>query len=454
LGALNKINSEYYTPENEDVVNEEYKQNGRLGIVGIKHLISINEKIYINSTLSHSINGTKHANFRTFDTNDLQEDISANTNNNISRLNTSFNYKYNNRNSFKMGVVSSYFDFNFNSKYYDFANKQFKNELDITGDAHLLQSYATWKWRATEKLSIVTGVHSQKTSQNQEITIEPRSSLRYNLPRGQALTAGFGFHSNMTSLSNYNAIVYDNQGNRTTPNTNLELLKARHYVLGYENKLSTNLFFKVETYYQDLYNIPVEVGSSNYSLINQRFEFSNKVLINEGTGRNIGLELTLEKYFSNNYYFLVTTSLFDSKYKGSDNIWRNTRFNGNYIANGLFGKEFVISKNNVLGINSKITWMGANRLLNINLDESINQGFAVYDEENAFRNKGEDIFSLNLAISYRINKPKISHEFKIDIQNITNNSAVIDFYYSDVNKNIEVVKQLSILPILGYTLNF
>jgi hypothetical protein len=226
--------------------------------------------------------------------------------------------------------------------------------------------------------------------------------------------------------------------------------------LGYENKLSKNLFLKVETYYQDLYNIPIEGGNSSYSLINQRSEYSDRVLINEGRGRNIGLELTLEKYFANNYYFLVTASLFDSKYKAGDNTWRNTRFNGNYIFNGLFGREFMVgkSKNNILGINSKITWLGANRLLNIDLEESIARGYEVHDEINAFRDKGEDIFSLNLAISYRINKPKLSHEIKIDVQNATNNGAVIDFYYNDLNKNIEAVTQLSLLPILGYTLNF
>jgi len=70
------------------------------------------------------------------------------------------------------------------------------------------------------------------------------------------------------------------------------------------------------------------------------------------------------------------------------------------------------------------------------------------------RKRGEDVISLNLAIRYRINKPKISHELKIDIQNLTNNDAVIDYYYNDINKSIEEIRQLPMLPILSYTLNF
>jgi hypothetical protein len=456
LGGLNGIESEYYEPNNEVVVNSAFQQNGQLGVVGLKHLISLSSKTYINSTLSASNNAMEMNSKRIFDTSVLEDDFNSKTSNNIIRLNSTLNYKYNQRHLFQIGTVYSHYIFNFESSYFDYVNNQLVKAQDISGTANLSQSFITWKWRATEKLSIVTGIHSQNTSQNPEVTFEPRSSLRYDLPNGQAVTAGVGIHSKMTSLSNYYTIVYNDEGQSSSPNTSLELLKARHYVVGYENKLSKNLFFKAEAYFQDLYNIPVEQGASSYSLINQQYEFSDRVLINEGRGRNLGLELTLERYFANNYYFLITASLFDSQYKGSDNIWRNTRFNGNYIANGLFGREFIVGKkkNNVLGINSKLAWLGANRVMNINLQESVDQGFIVTDEFNAFRNRGEDVISLNLAISYRINKPKISHELKIDIQNITNNDAVIDYYYNDVNKAIEEVRQLPLLPILSYTLNF
>jgi hypothetical protein len=456
LGGLNGIETEYYADETEEVISEEFQQEGQLGVIGVRHLISLNSKTYINSTLSASNNGTEMSSKRAFDSPELQDDFNSKTNNNIIRLNSTLNYKLNHRHLFQIGAVYSNYNFNFKTSYFDNATDQFVQAMDIAGSANLYQSFLTWKWRATEKLSVVTGVHSQHTSQNPEVTFEPRTSIRYDLPRGQAITAGVGIHSKMTSLSNYYTLVYDADGFKRAPNTSLEMLKARHYVVGYENKLSKNLFLKVEAYYQDLYNIPVELGNSSYSLINQQWEFSDRVLVNEGRGRNIGLELTFEKYFANNYYFLVTASLFDSQYKAGDNIWRNTRFNGNYIANGLFGKEFIVGKkkNNVLGINSKLAWLGANRIIDINLEESTLQGSIVTDEFNAFRNKGEDVISFNLAISYRINKPKISHELKIDIQNLTNNDAIIDYYYNDINKSIEEVRQLPMLPILSYTLNF
>ena len=44
------------------------------------------------------------------------------------------------------------------------------------------------------------------------------------------------------------------------------------------------------------------------------------------------MELTLEKYFSRNYYFLVTTSLFDAKYEGSEMV---VAFNPEFLIDGV-----------------------------------------------------------------------------------------------------------------------
>src|SRR5690606_11931202 len=212
--------------------------------------------------------------------------------------------------------------------------------------------------------------------------------------------------------------------------------KARHYVLGYENRLSQNLFLKIEAYYQDLYNVPVENDpNSSYSLINQTEGFTDRVLVNDGTGENIGLELTLERYFNNNYYFMSTLSLFDSEYTAMDGVERDTRFNANYVGNLLFGKEFELKTNSpnkkVISINTKLSLLGARRFTPIDLEASREQGSTVFLEEKAFSQRADDIFIANLAISYRIDSKKISQEFKIDIQNASNSAARLYQYYDE-----------------------
>ena len=60
---------------------------------------------------------------------------------------------------------------------------------------------------------------------------------------------------------------------------------------------------------------------------------------------------------------MITASLFKSKYKAGDNIWRNTRLDKNYLLNILAGKEWMVGRNkqNVLSLNGRIFFQGGDR---------------------------------------------------------------------------------------------
>jgi hypothetical protein len=283
--------------------------------------------------------------------------------------------------------------------------------------------------------------------------------MRWQFHPTQAITAGFGIHGKMESLLNYFATQTLEDGSLVTPNMGMGFSKARHYVLGYENRLSDNLLLKLETYYQQLYNLPIEdEENSTFSLINQVEGYTNRTLVNEGTGDNYGMELTLERYFANNYYFMFTASLFNSNYVAMDQVERDTRFNSNYLGNLLFGKEFLVGrrkeKSKVIGINTRISLLGARRFTPIDLEASIEKGYPVRKEEVAFSEKGDDVFIANIAVTYRIDRRRTSQELKLDIQNVTNNNALIDQYYNSITKEIVDSYQLPLLPVLSYTLHF
>lgn len=456
LGGNSKINSDFAEEEFPDKILESFAQESRVGVIGLKHIVNVNQYAYLNSGISFANNRSKLIGSRLYTGETMQEALHSNLNNNVWRFNSTLNYKLNAQHQVQAGVVISLYNFDFKNRFFDPLQDRMIDNQQQADQAWLGQMFISWKWRITESISLVNGIHSQKTSQNAELTVEPRTSIRLALDNRQTLTAGIGIHSSMSSLSNYFAIIPDNMGLSEMPNTNMQLLKARHYVIGYENRLSKNLFLKLEAYYQDLYDIPVEEGNSSYSLINQTFEFTDRKLVNEGRGRNLGLEMTLERYFADGYYFLVTASVYNSEYKVTDGKWRNSRFNGNYVFNALAGKEYKIgrNKNNVLGINVKASLLGARRIQDIKLEESIVRSFAVYDEDNPFANRGTDVFVLNFAVNYRINKRRVSHEFKADIQNMLNNQATIDYYFNSTTNKIESIKQLALLPVISYTLNF
>jgi hypothetical protein len=457
LGGNSSINSKYYESEREEVLIEEFEQKSTLAITGLNHFMPLNDKTYLKTTLSYAMNGSEYTESRPFNNQSFINFHETNLSKETFRLATTAHYKHNSRHKFQLGIIQSNTSFNFDNEYFDVTTEKYLNGQDNNGSASLSQAFATWNWRVTERLTAINGAHATKSALNDRVFIEARTALRYALNEHKTLTAGFGMHSKMASLPNHYALVPNENGTYNTPNKNLELLQATHYVLGYEQTLSKNLFLKVEAYYQELYNIPsARNPQTNYSLINQHDDiFTDHHLVNNGEGRNIGLEATLERFFANDYYFLITASLYDSKYKTADGKWRDARFNGNYIANVLAGKEYKVgnTNNKTLGVNTKINLLGGSRFTPINLEKSIDEGHTVF-EDNPYSKKADDIFSLNIALSYRINKEQLSHEFKMDVQNVTMQAAAIDYYYNEASREIEEINQLSMLPILSYTVHF
>jgi len=142
-------------------------------------------------------------------------------------------------------------------------------------------------------------------------------------------------------------------GNVVYSNKNLDFTKSHHLVIGYTVKPLSDWRIKAEAYFQRIYNIPVNTFSSSYSMLNSGATFKPDLqdsLTNKGTGKNYGIELTIEKFFSKGYYGLFTSSLYNSNYKGSDGIERNTACNGRYVINFLAGKEWKVGlgkRNNI-----------------------------------------------------------------------------------------------------------
>ena len=123
------------------------------------------------------------------------------------------------------------------------------------------------------------------------------------------------------------------------------MTRAAHYVLGYEQMITPSLRTKAEVYYQSLFDVPIiDSANSSISGINSYDGYADVPMKNNGTGYNYGAELTIEKYFTNQWFMMVTSSVYQSKYVAGDGKERNTMWNGNYVNNFQGGKEFNLRK--------------------------------------------------------------------------------------------------------------
>ena len=220
--------------------------------------------------------------------------------------------------------------------------------------------------------------------------------------------------------------------------------------------------FLTEDDYQYLFDVPVTLHSSSFSLVNSGAGFSRffpDTLKNTGTGQNYGLEFTLEKGFSKNYYFLVTLSMFESNYVGSDGVQRRTDFDGQYAANGILAKEFVFKNKHALQLSTKITVAGGRWYGPVDTSASVYQKDIIYVDSLRNTKQLPGYFRADLKINYRINGKKVSHEIGLDVVNVFDTKNILKLTYAPDNFNpasspIRYDYQLGRLPLFYYRIDF
>ena len=456
LGGVSNIDQ---TAEDDETGEVFWKYNfgANLGVAALKHTYIISPKTYVKSYVSGSTSSNGGEGF--FPGKDSVLFLSERdkfTNNRIA-IQSILNHKANQKNLFQIGATISRlnYDFFYEDDYdEDGIMKQF---IKSKGNAELLQSFVSWKYRLNNDLTFVSGLHHTHFFLNDNYAVEPRLGIKWRASNRHDFSAGFGMHSRLESLSTYMYNRLQDDGSYFYPNQNLDFTKSIHYVLGYGYRINENLRFKSEVYYQHLYNVPVSIDpNSNFSLINFASGIPGLEMDNQGTGRNYGLELTLERFFSNNFYYLATGSIYKSDYTGQDGIQRDSRYDARFASNLLLGKEFKFgkNKNKTFGLNTKVSYLGGNRYTPIDLEASIAAGETVRTWDAPYSAKGDDVFIFNVGLTYRVDKANASHSFKIDARNATNHQAVVNQYYNSSTESIEEGYQLSFIPNIIYTIKF
>lgn len=457
---------------------EDFDKGSHLANFGIKHTLPINDKSYIKTSLSYSSNGIDDDVFESKITkvldgqgDYLKDSITSRQVNYQGRLKNStfrsaitYNNKLNAKNKVQIGAKYALLDYDNNqSRFQEDRTTRFA-VVDSKESISTVRNFVSWKHRLNEDITIVSGIQNLNVLHNNKSTLEPRLAVKWKLNNTSSLNAGYGKHSTMESIHNYFTKVELDDGSIIEPNKDLGLLKAHHYVLGFEKRFTKNLMAKFEVYYQALYDLPVENNDTSfYATINEGLDFRYVDLVNEGTGKNYGIELTLERFLDNNYYFLINGSLYNSTYKSLEGRERNTQYNGNYLVNILMGKEFQHlgkKKNQTLSLNGKISYGGGKRIVPLLRDgqgdlavDTDNNNY--WDYEKAYENKLEDIYQITLSASYKFNRPKTTHEIFINLDNVTNTKGNVSEYYDESEPNsIGHLTQFGLFPNLMYRVYF
>jgi hypothetical protein len=458
LGGMSGIDTEETDEADENIITGRFNGKNKVGVLGLTHIWQMNEDMFLRSSLA----GTGSDNAFKFAIPNESDEFYTIENGSIGKSSliaaTTFNYKLNAKNKIETGLIFTRLQFNMNVDQWNFDNDVLENQLLDNGSSSTLQAFTSWKYRMNEDVTMIGGLHYFRFALNGNHSVEPRLAVKWQATEKQSFNVGVGMHSKLEGISTYLAKRYNTDGSVSQLNKDLELTKAAHFVVGYDHQVGANTHMRVETYYQHLFDVPVENSpTSPFSLLNRTEGYTTREMINTGTGTNYGVEFTLERYLSRGFYYMSTVSLFRSLYTAADNIERKSAFDNNYVANLIGGKEFNVgapSKNKVFFVNTKIALIGGKRYSPVLLEESIEADDEVTDELNPYSAKSGDIFRTDFSIGLRRNRKRTTTEFKFDVQNIFNNHTVVSESYIRASQSIYRNKQLGMLPTISYKISF
>lgn len=444
--GMGGLNSNEFAFDDEDGLGPQEEKDlnvidyyGKMGVVGATHQKSFRRNLSWKTAIAYSGLTTErnqtNAQAQEFNTNDEQTKLS---------FTTAINKKLTDKASIKAGF---------------FITKSFDENYSIvinnvsTLDAYLFQPYVQYSQGLGEKALLNIGVHhvnySLSSDKNSNYrTFEPRLSLTYQAAKNTSINAAFGKHSQYNNIP----LFADNQP-----------LLSDQYVISIDQKVGKSSNLKMEGFYQNnsstTFTNPSLAFANNINL-NDRTQFRNSILaysnINAqgAKARNYGLELSYQKYLDNGFFALVNTTLYKSEFEAGDGNFYESKYSGNYILNLTLGKEWTTKKNNILGANARVVWMGGFRDYEINVSESKLLRTTIFDYSQPLLDRNPDYFRPDIRVYYRKNKGKKNIMWSLDIQNLANYQNVAFKYYDSFLDEVKTKYQLGMIPMLNYRIEF
>ena len=368
-------------------------------------------------------------------------------------ISTQHKHKFSSRYTMQNGFEHRHMQFNTWLDYIKEVGGPLFRIYESDGNTGLTRLYTNHKIALSNRFSTVAGVNLMWFNLNNQVLIEPRISVQYKTSSSSTLSVAYALNSRKEATDTYFVTMAD--GN---PNEDLGLTRSHHISASFALRLGDNAMLKIEPYWQWLFYVPVEKGTA-YSVINHNLFYQDRALVNEGAGRNYGIDFTLERYLKDGLYGMFTATLFKSEYRDAQGEWHHSRHDRGWITNILGGKEWMVgkAKKNVFGLNGRLTLMGGDRYTP--MVEGTTYEDVAKRPDRAVPQDGSNPFcdQLNMnvgyasSVKYTINKRNKAHHFILEYLQMRS------FHGQTFNlKTHELVNQYTSLtfPNIAYRLEF
>ena len=428
-----------------------------MGAIGATYTYLIDDKSYLTSSVAAMGQQILYRN-DTLNLERLPTTVNDEAYTNIRfSLTSYYNRKISSKTTYKVGFFLSSINYDLNHKDYNTEENNYTTWLNQTGNTFLIQPYLQFRFQLSPKWTINAGLHAMFLTLNNTNSIEPRLGIKYQLTTKSSISLAYGLHSSMVPIGSYFTQFPSFIGIVSQPNLDLELIKSHHIVLAFDQNFANNMRFHAEAYFQSLFDVPIGIDNdSTYSTLNDIEGYATQILVSQGTATNYGLDVSVEKYFSQGAFFLISASIFESTYKPINGKTYSTRYNSNFAGTFMGGKEWIFKNNSVLQFGLKLLFNAGERMTPLIEGDETDGPTPPYDNSRPFEDRISPYFRPDIRIAYRKDNPKSAWTLALDVQNIINrkNEDALDRTYDPDTDQWISRNQSGLTPILSFQIDF
>lgn len=312
-------NDDWLTPKDYSISNF-WNWYGRFLLK--QNVFGINWK-YLWSKNGYSITTISHVfhreDFKLHNTKDNSNLLKLNTRNNLIQLRNVNYYSFNPVHKLEFGIeaklIYSDLDNIFASGYDLFGNYKPEMRIDKLINSYKIAGFISYEWMPVLGLKFIPGLRVDYFDYNENLNLSPRFSVSYQLNEKTSFTGSTGIFYQTLPLY----FLSQNEEFRKLSDP-----LSYHVILGFNYLFSDDTKLTVELYNKEHRQLPVDPDLYSLYLLDGAifglFYTNHFNLVNNGEGNTRGIELMVQKKLSQNFYGMISTSLFRSTYKDLNGI--------------------------------------------------------------------------------------------------------------------------------------
>jgi len=294
------------------------------------------------------------------------------------------------------------------------------------------------------RLRATLGLRYDYLAYNEEHDLAPRLNLSWEMDAATSINTSWGLYYQALPLS----LLAQDRGNRR-----LENLRATHYVLGLNRRLTPSTRLTLEAYLKDYAELPSDPDDPTASAIDAFAGFGSPLpgaLVGGGEARSRGAELLIQKKLAQSLYGTFGYSYSISRYTDLLGEERNRDFDNRHLLSAIVGYR----PSPTWEFSGRWSFAGGRPYTPFDQELSTATGKGIVQRELLNRRRYPSYHRLDLQLDYRRHFRRCNLVTFFSLLNAYNRANIYTYYWDKSENAQDRIDQWRFLPVGGFELEF